>query len=610
MTRAFQKFSRLAVLAAIACTVTLALGGTANASSRSRQAAAGSLTVVGYSSEGALRRAVAQSGSRVVRRIRPLQVAVLRTPPAAARVLDGLSGIRYSERPVLRSELVDPAVAPAPVVGGAYEWQYAAARENLVPASVAHAASAITVAVIDTGADVSAPDLAAKTPATWSVRGNSSDVTDYYGHGTFVSSLAAGSTTNAEGVAGFGGDAKLLAVQASAPDGTFTDVDESAAIVYAVDHGAKIINMSFGGPATSPAEQSAIAYAAAHGLLLVAAAGNSGQSGNQPSYPAALLQPLGSNGQGGIGLAVAASNLSGGRASFSNYGSYISLAAPGENVFGALSSSADPSYWPRQSLPGSAAGIYGYGSGTSFSSPEVAGAAALVWAANPGLRAADVAELLEQSASGRGGWNQDTGFGNLDAAAAVARAQGTAVAVPTVNLGGTRSGLRVSLSWGSPGAVSYRLSVSRDGGSPQILLGSTPATSASYKLDPGHSYAFTVAATDTYGLTVTSAPYAVTLPYSAVKLDLRALSVRSKQTRLSGLFAPATKSVSRGGRKLVLESFDGHAWHRFAVASTSSAGVATWTLTLRPGNYRIRTRFAGADDLAPATSRAVIFRVR
>src|SRR5947208_2744732 len=610
MTRVFNKLRRLAVPAALASALTLALGDTAVASSQARPAVGGSVMVVGYASEGALRRAVAQSGSRVVRRIRPLQVAVLRTPPAAARVLDGLSGIRYSERPVLPSELVDPAVAPAPVVGGAYEWQYAAARENLVPASVAHAASAITVAVIDTGADVSAPDLAAKTPATWSVRGNSSDVTDYYGHGTFVSSLAAGSTTNAEGVAGFGGDAKLLAVQASAPDGTFTDVDESAAIVYAVDHGAKIINMSFGGPATSPAEQSAIAYAAAHGLLLVAAAGNSGQSGNQPSYPAALLQPLGSNGQGGIGLAVAASNLSGGRASFSNYGSYISLAAPGENVFGALSSSADPSYWPRQSLPGSAAGIYGYGSGTSFSSPEVAGAAALVWAANPHLTATDVAEILEQSASGHGGWNQDTGYGLLDVAAAVARAQGTAVAVPTVNLGGTRSGLRVSLSWGSPGAVSYRLSVSRDGGSPQILLGSTPATSASYKLDPGHSYAFTVAATDTYGLTVTSAPYAATLPYSAVKLDLRALSVRSKQTRLSGLFAPATKSVSRGGRKLVLESFDGHAWHRFAVASTSSAGVATWTLTLRPGNYRIRTRFAGADDLAPATSRAVIFRVR
>jgi len=476
MTRAFIHFSRLAMLATLACTVTLALGGTAAASSRSREAGAGPVMVVGYSSESALRRAVARSGSRIVRRIRAIRVAVLRTPPAAARVLDGLRGIRYSAQPVLRGQLVDPGLAPAPVIGGAYEWQYGAAREHLVPASVLHAASAITIAVIDTGADVSAPDLAAKAPTTWSIRDNSSDVTDYYGHGTFVSSLAAGSTTNGEGVAGFGGDAKLLAVQASAPDGTFTDIDESAAIVYAVDHGAKIINMSFGGPMSSPAEQSAIAYAAAHGVLLVAAAGNSGQSGNQPSYPAALLQPLGSNGVGGIGLAVAASNLSGGRASFSNYGSYISLAAPGENVFGALSSSADPNYWPRQSLPGSVTGIYGYSSGTSYSSPEVAGAAALVWAASPGLTATDVAGILKQSASGHGGWNENTGYGVLDAAAAVARAQGTSVAVPTVSLAGNRSGLRVSLSWSSPGAVSYRLLMSRDGGSPQIVLGSTTAT--------------------------------------------------------------------------------------------------------------------------------------
>jgi subtilisin family serine protease len=608
MIRAFIHFSRLAVFAALACTVTLALGGTAAASSR--EAGAGPVMVVGYSSESALRRAVAQSSSRVVRRIRALHVAILEAPPAAARMLDGLPGIRYSEQPVLRRQLVDPAVAPAPVIGGAYEWQFGAAREHLVPASVLHAASAITIAVIDTGADVSAPDLAAKAPTTWSVRANSSDVTDYYGHGTFVSSLAAGSTTNGEGVAGFGGDAKLLAVQASAPDGTFTDVEESAAIVYAVDHGAKIINMSFGGPMSSPAEQSAIAYAAAHGVLLVAAAGNSGQSGNQPSYPAALLQPLGSNGVGGIGLAVAASNLSRGRASFSNYGSYISLAAPGENVFGALSSSADPNYWPRQSLPGSVTGIYGYGSGTSYSSPEVAGAAALVWAANPGLRAADVAAILKQSASGHGGWNENTGYGILDAAAAVASAQGTSVGVPRVGLSGTRSGLRVSLTWSSPGALSYRLLVSRDGGSPQILLGSTTATTTSYKLDPGHSYSFTVTATDTWGLTVASMPYTITLPYSAVKLDLRTSPAKNKQIRVSSLFAPVSKSVVRAGRRLVLESFDGHAWHRFAAASTGKTGVARWKLKLRRGSYRIRATYAGADDLAPATSRAVTLRVR
>src|SRR5262249_53890099 len=187
-------------------------------------------------------------------------------------------------------------------------------------------------------------------------------------------------------------------------------------------------------------EQSAIAYAAAHGVLLVAAAGNSGLTGNQPSYPAALLQPLGSSGQGGIGLAVGGSTLTGSRASFSHYGSYISLPAPGENLFGRISSSADPQSWPHQNLPGSAAGVYGYGSGTSYSSPEVAGAAALVWAASPGLPAAGVAEILKQSASGHGGWNHDTGYGNLDVAAAVARAQGTNVAVPSVDPGAVKGG--------------------------------------------------------------------------------------------------------------------------------------------------------------------------
>ena len=120
------------------------------------------------------------------------------------------------------------------------------------------------------------------------------------------------------------------------------------------------------------------------------------------------------------------------------------------------------------------------------SSAEVAGAAALVWAANPDLGAAGVAEILKQSASGHGGWNQDTGFGNLDVAAAVARAQGTSVAVPT---------------------------------------------------------------------------------YSAVKLDLRASPSARKKMRLSAVFAATSRTVARAGRRLALESFYGHSWHRFAARS-------------------------------------------
>src|SRR5204863_8420659 len=117
--------------------------------------------------------------------------------------------------------------------------------------------------------------------------------------------------------------------------------------------------------------------------------------GNHPDYPAALLQPLGSYGRGGIGLSVGATSMDGTRSTFSNTGSYLSLAAPGHNVFAAESANSD---WPRAQLPWSSPGYYGWASGTSFAAPEVAGAAALVWAANPSLSASRVACVLQHSA--------------------------------------------------------------------------------------------------------------------------------------------------------------------------------------------------------------------
>jgi subtilisin family serine protease len=171
-------------------------------------------------------------------------------------------------------------------------------------------------------------------------------------------------------------------------------------------------------------------------VLVVAAAGNDHLAGNPIFYPAALLQPLGSRGIGGIGLAVAASTDSGTRASFSNTGTYVSLAAPGEGVFSAVSSTAPPAVYPRVLLPGSTQGLYGYGSGTSFAAPEVAGAAALVMAANPLLGATDVARVLKESA-GKGTWTPELGWGVIDVAAAVALAAGTEAEA-------SRAGLRMS----------------------------------------------------------------------------------------------------------------------------------------------------------------------
>jgi subtilisin family serine protease len=372
---------------------------------------------VGYATPEALTKAVAGTGGSVIRRLPQLRVAEVSTADAGA--LRRAAGIRFVERPTARTRTGEPALV-ATATTSAAEWQYAATRANAVPSTVLRAASAVTIAVVDTGADLAAPDIAAKSPQTWSVVGDSGDVRDGSGHGTFVASLAAGSVVNREGVAGFGGDAQLMVVQANRGDANFTDLDEANAIVWAVDHGAKIVNLSLGGPSTSSAERGAIDYAAAHGVLLVAAAGNQYQRGNPVQYPAALIQPLGSNGVGGRGLVVGAATPSGRRAAFSSTGSYVSLAAPGVDVVGALASTAPLGEFARVVLPGSSAGSYGIGSGTSYAAPQVAGAAALVWAANPALTAAQVAQALKETASNRGRWNAQTGYGMLDVAAAVA----------------------------------------------------------------------------------------------------------------------------------------------------------------------------------------------
>lgn len=343
------------------------------------------------------------AGERVVRTIPELHAAVVEGPRGTA--------------PVLRHALTvdEPALAPTFLPGVAWEWQWKEAHMDAVPDSVLRAARRIKIAVIDSGADLRAPDVGDKTPATWSVLTHSHRVRDVLGHGTFVASLAAGSVDNGVGISGFGGDARLLVVQAIDADGYVTDVDEAAAIVYAVKHGARIVNLSIGGTETSVIEKRAIRYAVRHDVLVVAAAGNEYNFGNPVEYPAALLQQVGSRGRGGIGLAVGATTMDGARASFSNTGSYLSMAAPGYNVFAAESADSD---WPRAELPWSSPGYFGWASGTSFAAPEVAGAAALVWAANPSLPATTVAWVLKHSAAGNG-WTPQLGWGSLNAVAAV-----------------------------------------------------------------------------------------------------------------------------------------------------------------------------------------------
>jgi serine protease len=305
-------------------------------------------------------------------------------------------------------------VAPAGTAGrtaapGVPRWQWTATHSDAVPAWVHEAARNVTIAVVDTGADLLTPSLAGRSAATWNVTTSTPTVQDTVGHGTFVASLAAG----------FGGEARLMIVQANRGDTLFSDIDEADAIVYAVDHGANIINLSLGGPQTSFIERNAIDYATEHGVLLVAAAGNAGDEGNPTIYPAALI--------GRSGLVVGASTPAGTRASFSTTGRYVDVLAPGVGVLGALATGVSTSYFTPSGVSG-----LGFGTGTSYAAPEVAGAAALVWAARPTLTAQDVAAVIETTASNQGLWTKELAFGTVDVGAAVQlAASGAAVVAPS-----------------------------------------------------------------------------------------------------------------------------------------------------------------------------------
>jgi subtilisin family serine protease len=245
--------------------------------------------------------------------------------------------------------------------------------------------------------------------------------------------------------------------------------------------------------------------------------GNEYAKGNPVEYPAALLQPVGSNGAGGRGLSVGASTQHGARAAFSNTGSHISLVAPGERVLGALSSAAPVAGFQRYALPGSAAGLYGYASGTSFAVPQVAGAAALVWAANPNLSATGVADILKQTATGRGRWTADLGYGVIDAGAAVERAGGGTVQVTPpaaaplpslrdLRLTGVQDGRHVHLNWTADNAAAFRLSVRTNKATERVLLAQTKETSATFRVSAGYTYTFRVTSLDATGVTTATSP--------------------------------------------------------------------------------------------------------
>ncbi len=342
-------------------------------------------------SEARLERILARHDGRTVGRIPQIDVRIIRVPEhAEERVAAALArnpNIKFAERDYLEEpayvEPNDPRFDNAwhlTKIGSPEAW------------SVSQG-DGVIVAILDTGIHASHPEFKDKLVKGWNSASQNDDTSDINGHGTRVAGTVGAATDNAAGVAAVGWNARIMPIRVTdRSDGVAASSAMARAVTWAADNGAHIANMSYESWRHSTVA-SAAKYMRDKGGLVFGAAGNSGTDAGHTPTPHVIV--------------VSATGSSDSRTSWSNYGDYVDLAAPGASI---------------QTTSGSSS--YSSVSGTSFASPIGAAVAALVWAANPALAPAQVEDILFRTAVDLGdpGWDRRYGWGRVDAAAAVAAA--------------------------------------------------------------------------------------------------------------------------------------------------------------------------------------------
>ncbi len=241
--------------------------------------------------------------------------------------------------------------------------------------------SPVIVAVVDTGVDLTHPDLINKLVAGYDFLDNDPFPQDDVGHGTHTAGIIAAQTQNGLGIAGVSWLALIMPLRVRGGLGAGSHQELYDGFIYAVNNGARIINYSASGP-HSNIKKAAVDYAASHDVLVVSCSGNNNTGTAQ--YPAAYSNVI----------AVGATNITDQRASNSNYGDYLDLSAPGVDIL--------------STYPG---GTYTYSTGTSASAAFVSGLAALIWSRNPQLSGGAVRQLIEHFADDLGPPGTDQFFG-------------------------------------------------------------------------------------------------------------------------------------------------------------------------------------------------------
>jgi thermitase len=339
-------------------------------------------------SDEALAKVLAKRGGRSVSHNQRINLHIVAVPPqaeeAVAKALAKNPLIAFAEP----DRLVEPSAVTPDDPQFPSEWHLE--RIQAPTAWEMSVGSNITVAVLDTGIDPHNAELASRLVPGWNSVSLNNDTAPTNTHGTLIAGIVAAETNNGTGVASVAYNARLMPIRVTnSGDGYAYESDIARGLTWAADHGALVANVGYD-VTTSGAVSSAAQYMRSMGGVVVVPAGNIGHDPGYSNNP--------------YMISVSATTISDTKVTYSGYGEYIDVAAPGDSI-----------------ITTRVGGYIQTVSGTSYASPVAAGVAALIMATNSALSPSDVESLLESTADDLGTAGRDPyfGFGRVNAAAAV-----------------------------------------------------------------------------------------------------------------------------------------------------------------------------------------------